>query len=624
MGFLVRCFETSKKFLEKHLQTLLRVSFALSIAFILNQFSFDFIESYLYDMRMRLKPVSPMSGHVQTIAIDPKTIDNMNRTPNAADHLKLLTQLKNAGVKVVIYLISPGEVVGSYDELVALAHKAEEFPHFLIAISDVWPRSQDANFIPRPPFEKLKAISAPYTSDLKLAAKDDVTRRMFTSFQNELLMHPSVAALYHPEIREEKNIRGLFKFFASNQVFIDFRPSGTYPRTSFYSAMNGGFSLKQFKGNIVVVGRDIQATVDDYVRTPFSRDVIAMSFLEMHANMLDTMILNSAYVQTPTWLSLLITSLISMLTVYVVLLVKPTKGLLILGAAFVSFSLLCYLLFWWAGLWIDMSHPFLSIFVCYYFFIPYRLIIENRKSWEYLQKNRLLTQVEELKTNFLSMMSHDLKTPLARISGMTEVVLGDATVLSVRQKDAVLNIRKSCDELVEFISSILNLGRVESKELKLHMSSKDPNQLLDEVISKCEYAANQKNISIQTEYETLFSLKMDVDLIRQVFSNLLENAIKYSPENSRVLVSTEERDGYIVVQFADQGNGIPADEISHVFMKFYRSKSAKSSSVKGSGLGLYLAKYFVELHKGRISLDSSYGQGSTFTVELPQNQVDAN
>lgn len=623
MSFVRRLLKTSQSFFEKHLNTLLRVSFALSIAFVLNQFNFDFIESYLFDIRMRLKPVSALSGHVQTIAIDPQTIDKMNRTPNAADHLKLLTELKDAGVQVVIYLISPGEVVGSYDELVALAHKAQEFPHFMIAISDVWPKSQEANFIPRPPFEKLKAISAPYTSDLKLAAKDDVTRRMFTSFQGEMLMHPTVAGLYNPEVRDEKNIRGIFKFFASNQVFIDFRPSGTYPRSSFYNAMNGQFNRSKFRGNIVVVGRDIQATVDDYVRTPFSRDVIAMSFLEMHANMLDTMILNSAYVQTPSWLSLLITSLISMLTVYVVLAVKPTKGLVILGSAFVVFSLICYLLFWLGGWWVDMSHPFLSIFVCYYFFIPYRLIIENRKSWEYLQKNRLLTQVEELKTNFLSMMSHDLKTPLARISGMTDVVMGEATSLSDRQRDAVLNIRKSCDELVEFISSILNLGRVESKELQLHMTSKDPNQLIDEVIAKCEYAAKQKNIIIQTEFETLFSLKMDVDLIRQVFSNLIENAIKYSSENSRILISTEEGNGYVVVQIADQGYGIPADEIGHVFMKFYRSKSAKSSVIKGSGLGLYLAKYFVELHKGRISLDSSPGQGSTFTVELPQNQTEA-
>ena len=105
--------------------------------------------------------------------------------------------------------------------------------------------------------------------------------------------------------------------------------------------------------------------------------------------------------------------------------------------------------------------------------------------------------------------------------------------------------------------------------------------------------------------------------MRQVFANLLENAIKYSPENTRILIATEEQRGRAIVQVSDQGQGIPPDELANVFMKFYRSKDAKASSVKGSGLGLYLAKYFVELHNGTLSVDSAPGQGSTFTVELP-------
>jgi signal transduction histidine kinase len=245
------------------------------------------------------------------------------------------------------------------------------------------------------------------------------------------------------------------------------------------------------------------------------------------------------------------------------------------------------------------------------------LIIENRRSWEYYQKNKLLTQVEELKTNFLSMMSHDLKTPIARIQGMAEVVRSDKNPLSPTQAEAIDTLRRSSDELLEFISSVLNLGRIESKAIQLHLQSKDVNALLKEVVSKLEYLAGSKNIDIRTELEPLFSIKFDVDLIRQVLSNLVENAIKYSPEKTSILVSSEERDGWIVVQVADQGPGIPEDELPHIFMKFYRSRNAKGSAIKGSGLGLYLAKYFVELHKGRIQVDSTLGQGSTFTVELP-------
>jgi len=110
---------------------------------------------------------------------------------------------------------------------------------------------------------------------------------------------------------------------------------------------------------------------------------------------------------------------------------------------------------------------------------------------------------------------------------------------------------------------------------------------------------------------------VDPELIKQVFSNLVENAIKYSPENSKVLVSSEEVNGKIIVQVADQGIGIPQDELSNIFMKFFRSKNAKASPIKGSGLGLYLAKYFVELHHGVITAESAPHLGSTFTVELP-------
>jgi signal transduction histidine kinase len=376
-------------------------------------------------------------------------------------------------------------------------------------------------------------------------------------------------------------------------------------------------TLSRFKDKIVILGRDIQTTSKDYVRTPYSRDIVAMTIVELSANMFDTLIRNDAPKQAPRWLNLLITTMISYLTVLVVLTLTPTTGLLILGSTIGGYFLLSLVAFWLGGWWVDVAHPFLVIFICYYFFIPYRLIIENRRSWEYYQKNKLLTQVEELKTNFLSMMSHDLKTPIARIQGMAEVVRSDKNPLSPTQAEAIDTLRRSSDELLEFISSVLNLGRIESKAIQLHLQSKDVNALLKEVVSKLEYLAGSKNIDIRTELEPLFSIKFDVDLIRQVLSNLVENAIKYSPEKTSILVSSEERDGWIVVQVADQGPGIPEDELPHIFMKFYRSRNAKGSAIKGSGLGLYLAKYFVELHKGRIQVDSTLGQGSTFTVELP-------
>jgi signal transduction histidine kinase len=266
---------------------------------------------------------------------------------------------------------------------------------------------------------------------------------------------------------------------------------------------------------------------------------------------------------------------------------------------------------------VDMAHPLLAIFLCYYFFIPYRLIIENRRSWEYYQKHKILSEVEQLKTNFIGMMSHDLKTPLARIQGMTEVIAKDPSPMSSQQREALDLIKQSAEDLTRFISAILNYAKIESQGVALHLQSKDINLLLEEVMKKNEFMARLKQIQMVAELEPLFSIPVDPDLVKQVLSNLIENAIKYSPENSKVLISSEEKDGKILIQVADQGVGIPQQDLEHVFMKFFRSASAKSSAVKGSGLGLYLAKYFVELHKGHIFVESTPGQGSTFTVELP-------
>ena len=609
----------SKPRTMRHLYfAMIRVGLAFAISYVIvSQFSLDYVESMFYDARVRLRPAPPITNNVELIAVDPTTVQTIGRVPNAADHASLLNTLSKAGAKDIIYLIGPNEIVGSAEELEKLSNMMQETPGFYVVSQEVALKGEEHAYKLLPPFEKITPVSAPKTQDRSIFAGDSVTRRSMISYQGQKMLFPVVAAQFNPDIADESKIRGLFEYLQSKQIYIDFRPAHSYPTSSFTQVSSGETPASRFKDKIVIVGRDIQSTTQDYVLTPYKRDVVAMSALEMYANIFDTLIKNSSPVRAPEWLNYLITSLISILTINLVLAVKPTRGLATLGAAIAGFFVVCFLAFWLGGFWITMAHPFLAIFICYYFFIPYRLIVENRRSWEYFQKNQLLTQVEELKTNFLSMMSHDLKTPIARIQGMTDIVANDPTPLSPRQREALATLSKSSQELLEFVSSILNLGRIESKELELHLHSRDPNSLLQEVIDKLDYIAKSKNITIKAELEPMFSLKMDVDLIRQVFSNLIENAIKYSPENSAILITSEEHDGRVVIQVADQGIGIPEDELPHVFAKFYRSKNAKSSEIKGSGLGLYLAKYFVELHQGSISVDSQPGEGSTFTVELP-------
>lgn len=600
-----------------------RALFAAAITAILAQFPFDYIESFTYDLRVRVTPPPKPSGHIETIVVDFATMKELGRAPSANDFRLVLEKLAAADADTIISLINLTETVGSSDESRQLADTALRIPRFMVALDDVpLEGEQDALKLPTP-FEKVPAVSAPVPIDRNIFARDDVTRRMMLAYQGLPTMYPQIAARFRDDLKSREptynpaDFRGVFDYLKSDQAFVKFAPTGTYPATSFLSLLNGTIDTSRFKNKIVIIGRDIQTTSRDYVRTPYSRDIVAMTIVELAANSLETLIQNTAPTRAPNWVNSVITGLISYFTVLVVLTATPTTGLLLLGSTLGTYFLISVLSLWLGSYWIGVAHPFIAIFICYYFFIPYRLIIENRRSWEYYQKNKLLTQVEELKTNFLSMMSHDLKTPIARIQGMADIVRNDPNPLSARQKEAIETLKRSSDELLEFVSGILSLGRIESKAIQLHLHSKDVNALVREVVAKLEYLARSKNIEIRAELEPLFSIRMDVDLIRQVLQNLIENAIKYSPEGSSILVTSEERDGHIVVQVADQGPGIPEDELPHIFMKFYRSRNAKGSSIKGSGLGLYLAKYFVELHKGRVSVDSTLGQGSTFTVELP-------
>lgn len=596
----------------------LRVLLALGIAFFICQIQLDYFESMFYDLRVRLRPSTATSEKIVLINIDIKTQEMLKRLPEANDHAQLFKQLLLSQPRKVLYAQDFSEIIGSFEELEQLAQVTTQLPLIVIEDRKLPEIGIKEEFQLLPPLQDIPVISGPKTADSQTFAKDGVTRRIVLSLEGEPLLHTQVANEFAKRNSSFK-YRGQFDFKRTQQVYINFRPTGTYETFSFIDVSEGRVALEKFTDKIIIIGRDTRSNSNDYILTPYSRDVLAMSRSELHANMLDTLILNNAPLNTPHWINVFITCLIAVFTVFVVLTLRPARGLLILGFAILVFSLISWALFAALGVWIDVAHPFLAIFICYYFFIPYRLIMENRKSWEYYQRNTLLTQVEELKSNFLRMMSHDLKTPLARIQGMTEVALGDMNKLSPKQVDALRTIGSSSEELSEFVGSILNLGRIESKEIKLHLKSKDINALLNSIVQNLQYLAQQKNITIVTEFEPMFSVKVDEDLIRQVFTNLIENAIKYSPENTSILISTEELDGKLIVQVADQGMGIPKNEQPHLFSKFYRSRNVRDGAIKGSGLGLYLSRYFVDLHKGAISVESELNTGSTFTVELPMN-----
>ena len=594
----------------------LRLSFALIITLVLLPFKLDLFEYTSYDLRMQLSPKPRTSRQVVLVPIDPTTLLKLKRDPEALDWAVVLQKLGQAEPAQIVSFINPSQIQGSYDDLTMLAQVAERLP-FQYGEDDL-PRPGAARLNPlAPPFDNIPVWPAPKTADRNVLARDAVTRRVILSFENQFTLYPRLAEPYN-HIHRSDDYSGAFTFLDSTQLMIRYRDKGAYSTLKFGDILDGTVDPSQVRGKIVLIGNDTLQASNDYIITPLSKSLLALSQLEMHANILDTLILNQAPRFSPDWVRILSTFLIALLTIYIVLGIRPGKGLLVLGTMLFAFLFLSLLVFATTRWVIPVAHPLVAVFICYYFVIPYRLIVENRRSWEYFQKNRLLTQVEEMKSNFMRMMSHDLKTPLARIQGMADIIRKDTSNLNETQLLALETIFDSSEELMEFIGSILSLSRIHSKNLKLQLRSRDVNQVLRNVVRRCEHLAKRKGIDIASELEPLFSIKVDEDLLKTVFTNLLENAIKYSPDSSRILITSEEINNEMVIQISDQGRGIALEEIPHIFDRFYRARNSRNDT-PGNGLGLYLAKYFVELHNGRIEVESVVNKGSTFSVHLPMN-----
>lgn len=598
----------------------LRIFFATAVTFLIAQVNLEYVESWFFDLRVKTKVSISQPEKIELIYITPTTVQKHNGLPSANNQDQVLQKILAAGAKAVVYDFSIKDTPGPYQDKKNWEADILKNPQVYVASKETALKGEENSLILPAPFENIKSYSAPKTADTLNFAKDNITRRMILTYQDSPLLQLQLASLINPDIGDVKNIKGHFSFYNTEQSYIDFHIPRTFKSHNFEEALTGKFDFSQFKDKIIFIGTDLNIDESEYIRTPFSSSPTSMTRIEMQANIIDTLVRNSSPLRLPQFVNWILLAIMSLVAIQIVLSMKPAQGLLTLGGILIGFTLISLVSFWFAGIWIPMAHPLLAGFLCYYFFIPYRLIIENRRSWEYYQKNKLLSQVEELKTNFISMMSHDLKTPIARIQGMTDVILSDSTTVSAQQREAIDTIKLSADDLLKFVNAILNYGRVESQGFQLNLQSKDINTLLEDVIHKHEFLAKVKHIQIVSELEPMFPVPVDPDLIKQVFSNLIENAIKYSPDNTKVLVCSEEQDGKVIIQITDQGIGIPVDELPNIFMKFFRSKNAKSSPIKGSGLGLYLAKYFTELHKGTIIVESIYGNGSTFTIELPMDQ----
>jgi two-component system phosphate regulon sensor histidine kinase PhoR len=233
--------------------------------------------------------------------------------------------------------------------------------------------------------------------------------------------------------------------------------------------------------------------------------------------------------------------------------------------------------------------------------------------------------VSQVKSDFISHVSHELKTPLASITAYAEMLVDGEADNAQMRKEFYTVIQGQAKRLNRLIEDILNVSRIESGILKVNKESMSLAVLVEEQLQMIRSYAEERSIKIIGYKPIIYDqVYADSDMLAQVIVNLLTNAVKYNQPGGTVSVETEvdEADSVVRVRVIDTGVGIPEHEIKNVFKKFYRVL-ANESRAEGTGLGLSLVKHIVEdLHGGRVFARSKVGAGSTFGFELPLAQAE--
>ncbi len=230
-----------------------------------------------------------------------------------------------------------------------------------------------------------------------------------------------------------------------------------------------------------------------------------------------------------------------------------------------------------------------------------------------------IRNVERMKTAFVSTVSHELRTPLTSIKGFVSTLLQDTEGYfdtETRQEFYGI-IDNECDRLKRLIDDLLNVSRIESgRALQMQWGTFEPLAIIEKVMQAQRSYTDKHRLILDFNGEVP-QIVGDADKFDQILTNLISNAIKYSPLGGEVRVEVDASDHDLTLSVSDQGIGLPADKLSRIFEKFERIDNRDTRQAGGTGIGLFLVKHLVERHEGTISVSSTVGKGTTFTVHLP-------
>ena len=239
-------------------------------------------------------------------------------------------------------------------------------------------------------------------------------------------------------------------------------------------------------------------------------------------------------------------------------------------------------------------------------------------------QNEELRRLDRLKDDFVASVSHELRTPLTSIRGYLELVLdGEVGELTEEQSRYLLVVDRNVDRLLRVVGDLLFAAQVDAGTIALDCCTTDLDQLVREAVEAARPLAAEHEVELELDAEGGADLIGDRARLAQILDNLIANAVKFTPPGGHVEVRTFLEADVVVVEVADTGIGISDEDQDRLFQRFFRAEGAILHAIEGTGLGLAIVKAIVDAHGGELSVESISGQGTTFRIALPLEQVQA-
>ncbi|WP_231385300.1 sensor histidine kinase [Candidatus Stoquefichus massiliensis] len=250
------------------------------------------------------------------------------------------------------------------------------------------------------------------------------------------------------------------------------------------------------------------------------------------------------------------------------------------------------------------------------------LALENQKAIEEKSKADLIAKNEQLRANLLRSISHDLRTPLTSISGNANILLSSSeTMNETKKRELYSDIYNDSLWLINLVENLLSVTRIEDGTMNLHLTT----ELIDEVVSEAlrhVSRQSQEHFLEIVQDDELILVRMDTRLMMQVIINLVDNAIKYTPKGSHIMIHIYQQQQYVYIDVIDDGNGINDEMKEHIFDMFYTGNMKVADSRRSLGLGLALCKSIIKAHHGTIKVLDNHPKGAILRVVLPTEEVD--